>query len=363
VVALRQRQSQAWFADQVHDPAAGGWTALPRDPLVPAFARQITSTPHGLVLTGKAEVAQPNSDGPSVVRAAVLDPATEQWRQLPDSDQLGGPAWTWTGRRMVDPALGGADGGEVNGFGRTIPHGGTLDPAAGTWGPLPNAPEELTGGWQAYAVSGPHTASGGYFYDDASETWTSITRPEGAPEAPGAAVWAGDSLIVFGGFTDDEGYVSEGLSHRAFLYGPAAAPTPAGCPPGARCPAPPAPDVRFDLTVDGRLVTSPTEPLPLRAGQEVQVSLKATAPDRLQLRTLIVGDADGSWGVGPEGPTGFDQTLVDEQRIDAASTSHDFAWTPAGATGLRFLVAIFSVTGGERPGASIGVVLATAELE
>jgi hypothetical protein len=77
VVALRQRQSQAWFADQVYDPAAGGWTALPRDPLVPAFARQITSTPHGLVLTGKAEVAQPNSERPSVVRAAVLDPATE----------------------------------------------------------------------------------------------------------------------------------------------------------------------------------------------------------------------------------------------------------------------------------------------
>lgn len=224
IVALRQRQAGTYYADQVYDPAAGGWSALPRDPLVPAFARQITATPQGLVLTGKAEVAQPNSQRPSVVRAAVLDPASGQWRQLPDSDQLGGATWTWTGRRMVDPALGGADGGQVNGFGRTVPYGGTFDPATGAWGRLPNAPEELTGRWQAYAISGPQVASDGYLYDDANETWTRIERPEGAPERPGAAVWAGDELIVFGGFSDDDGYVVEGLSNQAFRYGRSAAP-------------------------------------------------------------------------------------------------------------------------------------------
>lgn len=47
-------------------------------------------------------------------------------------DQVGG-SWTWTGQRLVDPTLGGADGGQVNNYGRVIPYGGRLDPATGDW--------------------------------------------------------------------------------------------------------------------------------------------------------------------------------------------------------------------------------------
>lgn len=115
-------------------------------------------------------------------------------------------------------------GNRSTGSAGPVPYGGTFDPATGAWGRLPNAPEELTGRWQAYAISGPQVASDGYLHDDANETWTRIERPEGAPERPGAAVWAGDELIVFGGFSDDDGYVVEGLSNQAFRDGRSAAP-------------------------------------------------------------------------------------------------------------------------------------------
>ncbi|GGO77755.1 flagellar biosynthetic protein FliO [Nocardioides deserti] len=188
--------------DRVLDTRTGRWSELPEDPLVPAFDRTIVPTDAGLVLTAKRIGPDGQPANPALVQAALLEPGAATWRTLPGSDQLGGWHWSWSGTRLVDATLGGADGGEVNAFGRTIPYGGRLEPATGRWSPLPDAPpEDWTddSAWRVSAVGGRLVASGGWVYDDARETWTRLSRPAGAPAEPGPAVWAGDVLVVHGG--------------------------------------------------------------------------------------------------------------------------------------------------------------------
>jgi hypothetical protein len=170
------------------------------------------------VLTSHDLLAQPGSDKPSFVRAALLAPESTRWKLLADSDQLGGGQWTWTGKRMVDPTPGGADGGEVNGYGRTIPSGGILDPVTGEWSRLPHPPKSLTGGWGVEALDGPLAAGAGWIYDDRDETWTKVPQPADGPSRAGSAVWAGEQLIALGGVDDDGGYTVTALSRDAWIY-------------------------------------------------------------------------------------------------------------------------------------------------
>ncbi len=185
--------------DRVLDTRTGTWSTLPDDPLGLSFARTITATDAGLVLTAVQLETTGSPADPALVRAALLPPGSDRWTRLPDSDQIGGSRWAWTGKRMVDPTLGGADGGETNGYGRTIPNGGALDPATGRWSRLPNTPKEQTGGWPVEALDGPVIAAEGWLYDDTARTWTLLPRPKDAPPSAGVATWAGETLLVLGG--------------------------------------------------------------------------------------------------------------------------------------------------------------------
>jgi hypothetical protein len=218
IVVIRGERHLSDDPDEVYDTVAHTWSRLPADPLDPAFDRMLTSTSAGLVLTGHDLVDQPGSDKPSFVRAALLAPEADRWKLLADSDQLGGGIWTWTGKRMVDPTPGGADGGEVNGYGRTIPSGGILDPVTGDWSRLPHPPKYLTGGWGVEALGGPLAAGAGWIYDDRDETWTKVPRPADGPSRAGSAVWAGEQLIALGGVDDDAGYTIKALSRDAWIY-------------------------------------------------------------------------------------------------------------------------------------------------
>ncbi|MEO9324467.1 hypothetical protein ABFT23_13310 [Nocardioides sp. C4-1] len=205
--------------DLALDVATGRWTPLPPDPLGRSFDRALTPTPSGLVLTAHQLVGDGPAD-PSLVRAAVLPPGATEWRVLPASDQLGGWRWAWTGERLVDVTLGGADGGEVDGYGRVIPFGGRLDVDAGTWSPLPDAPAERTGGWPVEAPSGPVVAAEGWLYDDRTEEWATVPVPPEAPREPGPAVWVGDRLVVVGGvdWPDDAFAGSSSVPDEADLW-------------------------------------------------------------------------------------------------------------------------------------------------
>lgn len=200
VVALRlSAESGAARPDAVYDSARRAWTELPRDPLHPSFDRSAVDTPAGLLVTGAELVPQPGSEGPSLMRAELLDVDARRWEWLPDSDQLVTTGGAVHGGRVWFPALGGADGGEVDGWGRTVPYGGVLDLSGRAWSRLPHPPEPLTGGWPVGAAGGRYTAVEGWLLDVEGETWTRLPRPAGAPERPGQAAWAGDSLVVVGG--------------------------------------------------------------------------------------------------------------------------------------------------------------------
>jgi hypothetical protein len=203
--------------DRVYDPATAGWSTLPEDPIGRAFDRVITAVPTGLVLTAKELVDNPGAYGPSLVLAARFDEATGTWTRLPDSDQIGGWSWVWTGRHLVDPSLGGADGGDVGNYGRTVPFGGRLDPATGQWSRLSHAPKQRTGGWPVAALDGSLAAVSGGIYDDDTESLAQVPPPDGAPNEPGSAVWAGDRLVVIGGVHDDRGFSTDALSPHAWI--------------------------------------------------------------------------------------------------------------------------------------------------
>lgn len=185
--------------------------------MIPAFDRSVTATSAGLVLTGHDLVPQPGSEKPSFTRAALLPPGSAQWVLLPDSDQIGAGPWAWTGRRLVSPQLGGADGGEINGYGRVIPFGGILDPVTATWSRLPSPPADDSGGWPVSALGGPVTAFEGWLYDDRDRSWTLLDRPDGAPSLPGQAVWADGSLVVLGGEDQGGSLTTETRSVGAWL--------------------------------------------------------------------------------------------------------------------------------------------------
>jgi hypothetical protein len=190
--------------DLAYEPLDGSWTRLPPDPLTPSFDRQIIPTPLGLVLTARPIAPDGGPENPALVRAALLEPGATRWRTVyPGGDQLGGWSWAWTGHRLVDPTPGGADGGQVNGFGRTIPYGGALDLGSGEWTALSDTPDAWSGGWSVEAVGGRLHAVQGWIYDDGESgrgsSWTRTLVPEGAPEEPGRAVWVDDALVVVGG--------------------------------------------------------------------------------------------------------------------------------------------------------------------
>ena len=222
VVAIGERQDGA-PPDQVYDPEERTWSDLPADPLGASFDRGVTAVPGALVLTGAAWVPDPGSAEPSVLRGAVLDLGTGAWRLLEDSDQLGG-AWAWTGTRLVSPVPGSEDGGETNGWGRSVPYAGALDPFDGTWHRLDGVPDAASGGWPVQALGGRVSAFGGWIYHDGDGSWTRLPRPQRAPADPGSAVWAGDRLVVMGGLDSDAGWTDEQLTDRAWMWTPAAAP-------------------------------------------------------------------------------------------------------------------------------------------
>ncbi|WP_183094707.1 hypothetical protein [Nocardioides stalactiti] len=185
--------------DRVYEPATGAWSTLPEDPFKPAFDRLLTWTPEGLFLTAKEIEPDGGPADPGLVLVAVLPDGADEWRTLPVADQIGAWRMTWTGTHLVDPSLGGADGGEVNNYGRVLPYGGRIDPVTGEWSPLPSPPEESTGGWPVEALRAPVLAVEGWLYDDAAGTWTRLPEPEDAPPDPGPAKWVGDVLVVLGG--------------------------------------------------------------------------------------------------------------------------------------------------------------------
>jgi hypothetical protein len=197
----------------VLDVASRTWTALPPDPLQPVLTdTRLFATEEGIVLTG-VSYGEAAPDEPTLTRADVWDGTS--WRRLPRTGMIGW-FYYWTGERILGIEEGGADGGEVNGWGEYYPHGGALDPATGEWEPIPGLPadysDEVARGVRVEAGDGPLVATNGRAYDDRTREWTNLGFPDSTVDYEQTATWAGERLVVFGGYGDGE------LSKEAWVW-------------------------------------------------------------------------------------------------------------------------------------------------
>jgi hypothetical protein len=184
----------------VLDLATGTWSELPPDPIGESYDRDVVVIDGAIVLI--AIPARADSDlGPGLYHAAVLRAGSTQWEQLPTSEVVGyWNAWSDVGGLVVNPTVGSTDGGAVNGWGRTYPFGGALDPTTGTWSDLPPAPADRPARW-AEPIGGERYAlsPGGLVLDTATWTWSVLPElPVPLTEGP-AVTWADDALFVWGG--------------------------------------------------------------------------------------------------------------------------------------------------------------------
>lgn len=204
LVAFTGSDEVGELPDLLYDAETAAWTELPPDPLSPSFDRWLVWSGRELVLFDHELVPNPCSDEPCLTRAAALDLETGTWRRLPDSEILFAAPWAQVGGSLVNPTLGGADGGSVNNWGRSYPYGGILDPESGEWSALPATPFEQD---DSTFAAGVLTESGGSYFgyqgwllDVTTDTWVELPPldAEGLVTHR-TVVAAGTDLLVFGG--------------------------------------------------------------------------------------------------------------------------------------------------------------------
>jgi hypothetical protein len=186
--------------DQVYDVAGGSWHELPAAPLTPSFDRTLVVA-GGRLIELSVELLPDPGVRPPIYRAAVLDLGTGEWRRLRDAPIVGyESSWFVAGGLVVNPSLGGADGGQTNNWGRTFPYGGMLDLEGEAWVGLPNPPRE------GQSFGGNPVGGGdivvnrqGWALDLTRLAWLRVNSPAGGPEAGAATTWTGDRLVLFGG--------------------------------------------------------------------------------------------------------------------------------------------------------------------
>lgn len=208
LIAYVATEESGVTGDQMFDPATEQWRPLPEDPMSTAFDRNMVWAEPYVYLFDKENVPQPGSERPSIVRAARLELAAGVWERLPDSEIIGGwGMWVVDGSRLVNPYLGSADGGEVNGWGAAHQYGGILDTATATWHPLPDgAPAaEYEGAITPTAgaitrTSAAHVDVEGYVLDLAAGDWWHLDPPPtDTPETTWTIVNAGRDAVAFDG--------------------------------------------------------------------------------------------------------------------------------------------------------------------
>lgn len=212
-------------SDWMLDLDSGEWTTLAEDPHGPGFGRLYVWDDGDLYLFDHDLVPQPGgADGPSFLRVARLRGG--DWTSLPTSDALGGGLPLVAEERIIFPALGCSDGGEVNGYGRCIPRGGVFNTELETWSELPDAPGRGSKDvFSSGAISSEVAvvwAAGHPYLDANTDTWFMAPPLDDGTDAT-TQRWVqgvGPHVFVFGGARFSDSSPSGELLNDAWLWSP-----------------------------------------------------------------------------------------------------------------------------------------------
>jgi hypothetical protein len=213
------------YSDWLLDPDSGEWTTLADDPQGPGFGRTYLWADGDLYLFDHELVPQPGgADGPSFLRATRL--RNGDWTTLPTSDALGGGLPLVADERIIFPALGCSDGGEVNGYGRCIPRGGVFNTELETWSELPDAPgrgnKDVFSSGAISSEAAVVWAAGHPYLDANTNTWLRAPSLDGSTDAT-TQRWVhgvGPHAFVFGGARFSDSSASGELLNDAWLWSP-----------------------------------------------------------------------------------------------------------------------------------------------
>jgi hypothetical protein len=206
IVAYVDSHERGVTPDSLFDPTTGEWIELPLDPLIPSFDRSMVWTGRELLLI--ASEVEPPQVASYEDRVATIDIMRMTWRRLPDSGTYGNPIWFWSAGHVVNPEIGHiGDNGAIEGTGP--PYGGIFDPSSGEWSELPPSPPRR----RLVPYGGPSVGGDRYvvteqgaILDVANRSWEALPVPPVAADEQAVAVWAGDRLIVWGGYRWDRSY-------------------------------------------------------------------------------------------------------------------------------------------------------------
>lgn len=219
--------------DWLYDTKQDKWSNLPPDPLKPSHDRQLFWVGDRWVILGPETMTPPNDERSPLQRAAVLDPTSETWRRLSDSEILGTMGWSHSGGMVLSAQTGATDGG--GSYGRNYPYGGLLDPHSGEWASLPDGPpaREDDCGAHKDGVGQIHQVAGDgiVVYDDwalhvSDRRWEPVPCNPARADYAFSAQFFGDRLVTWGGYdaiakpgqfpTDFE------FTNDGWMWGPAA---------------------------------------------------------------------------------------------------------------------------------------------
>jgi Kelch motif len=191
----------------LYDPAADRWTSLPDPPeLLPTFGDAFWTGTEMIVVGAEQGSGQAAPEG---FVALAFDPAASTWRTLPAPPIGPRPDLlvAWTGRELVLGG-GGSYGSPASGV-PTHSDAVALDPAAGTWRALPDAPVPFGGSrryrdvlvdQQVVALTTTDRAGRSLLFDTLTDTWAFGPvgwAPAGQqPDVP--IVSTGDRLLLWG---------------------------------------------------------------------------------------------------------------------------------------------------------------------